>query len=124
MLYYRTDLKQKARHLRKDLTDSERVLWSRVRGRQILGVQFYRQKPLGDYIVDFYSPKTRLVVEIDGSQHKEKNAAEKDRVRDEYLRKAGLRVIRFDSREVLEQTEAVTDVIYRVIAASLEEHPR
>ena len=120
MIPYRADLKQKARGLRKNLTDSERTLWSRVRGKQVLGVQFYRQRPLGDYIVDFYAPKANLVIEIDGSQHMEEHASRKDRARDGYLDEAGLRVIRFNSRQVLEETEAVLEVIHRVITAVFE----
>lgn len=69
MLKYNTSLKQPARKLRTDMTDAERLLWSRLRGKQILGVQFYRQKPLGPYLVDFHAPAAKLVVEVDGSQH-------------------------------------------------------
>jgi very-short-patch-repair endonuclease len=123
VLSYRADLKQKARGLRKNLTDSERVLWSRVRGKQVLGVQFYRQKPIGDYLVDFYAPKAKLVIEIDGSQHLEEDAVRKDRFRDKYLGEAGLRVIRFNSRQVLEETEAVLEVIYQTIKACAESCP-
>lgn len=54
MLRYSEKLKCKARRLRKHMTDSERILWSRLRGKQLLGVQFYRQKPIGAYIVDFH----------------------------------------------------------------------
>ena len=80
------------------MTDSERVLWTRLRGKQLLGLQFYRQKPIADYIVDFYSPKAKLVIEIDGSQHLEDKHTEKDRYRDERLHGLGLKVIRFNSR--------------------------
>jgi very-short-patch-repair endonuclease len=62
-----------------------------------LGVQFYRQKPVGDYIVDFLAPKTKLVVEVDGSQHTESEHAKKDKDRDEYLAAVGLKVLRFNS---------------------------
>ena len=55
--------------LRASLTDAERRLWNRLRRKQILGVQFYRQEPIGNYIVDFYAPATRLVVEVDGAHH-------------------------------------------------------
>lgn len=60
------------------MTESERVLWSRLRGKQLSGIQFYRQKPLGNYIVDFYAPKAKLVVEVDGSQHIRAEHADKD----------------------------------------------
>ena len=80
-----------------------------------MGLQFYRQKPINDYIVDFYSPKAKLIIEIDGSQHLEDKHAEKDRYRDERLRRLGLRVIRFNSRQVVEETEAVLEVIYKLV---------
>ena len=67
MLPYNTNLKQASQKLRREMTDAERRLWSRLRAKQILGVQFYRQKPVGNYIVDFYAPAANLVVEVDGS---------------------------------------------------------
>jgi very-short-patch-repair endonuclease len=69
MLPYDPRLKGKARSLRAKLTDAEQRLWARLRRKQILGVQFYRQKPIGNYIADFFAPAVRLVVEVDGSQH-------------------------------------------------------
>ena len=119
MLRYKANLKSPARQFRRNLTDSERVLWSPLRGKQLLGVQFYRQKPLGDYIVDFYAPQAKLVIEVDGSQHLEGPQAEQDRRREEYLAGVGLRVLRFHSREVLAQTESALEVIYRAIARVL-----
>jgi very-short-patch-repair endonuclease len=115
MLPYKANLKQPSRLLRKNLTDSERVLWSRLRGKQLSGVQFYRQKPLGDYIVDFYAPQAKLVIEVDGSQHLESPQAEQDRRRDEYLESIGLRVLRFNSREVMVEIDAVVEAIQRGI---------
>jgi len=119
MLRYNRNLKNKARQLRKNLTDSENALWSRLRHKQLLGVQFYRQKPIGGHIVDFYAPKAKLVIEIDGSQHLEGDHIQKDRRRDEFLASIGLKVLRFDSREILKESDAVIDVIYRRMAAQL-----
>ena len=120
MLNYNPQLKIKARHLRQNMTDSERKLWSQLRGKQLLGVQFYRQKPIGNYIVDFFAPKAKLVIEVDGSQHTESRQAEKDKGRDEFLGGAGLRVLRFNSNEVLTKTDAVVEVIYRAIVEQIE----
>ena len=64
MLRYNSDLKQLARALRSSMTDAEQVLWARLRKKQILGVQFYRQKQIGNYIVDFYAPRPKPVVFI------------------------------------------------------------
>ena len=121
MLKYKPNLKPKARELRQNLTDSESALWTRLRSKQLLGVQFYRQKPIGDYIVDFYALKPKLIIEIDGSQHFETHHMEKDNQRDEYLCGLGLKVLRFDSRQVLKETEAVMEVIYRTLAERINE---
>ncbi len=119
MLRYDADLKKKARQLRNNLTDGEKALWSHLRNKQLLGIQFYRQKPIGDYIVDFFAPKAKVVVEVDGSQHMVNGHVQKDRERDGYLISLGLKVLRFNSREVLKDSEAVVEVIYRMLADQL-----
>ena len=108
---YRATLQAPARLLRRNMTDAEQVLWQKVRRKQIGGVQFYRQKPLLSYVVDFYCPAAKLVVELDGCQHYEPEHQLKDRLRDEALAQLGLRVLRFDDRQVLLETEAVLVVI-------------
>jgi very-short-patch-repair endonuclease len=121
MLKYNPKLKNRARELRKSQTDSEYHLWTHLKGRQFQGIQFYRQKPIGNYIVDFYAPKAKLVIEIDGSQHLEQKGIEEDHKRDRVLMKLGLRVIRFSSRDVLLQTEAVLEDIFSAIAERYSE---
>jgi len=121
MLKYNDNLKSKARQLRKNLTDSERALWTRLRGKQIAGVQFYRQKPIGDYIVDFYAPKAKIVIEIDGPQYLEASYTEKDLERDERLSRLELRVLRFNSRQALKESEGVMEAIYRAISEGMAE---
>ena len=98
------------------MTDSESVLWSKLRRKQLSGVQFYRQKPIGNYIVDFYAPGARLVVEVDGSQHLEQDHAGKDQLRDEYLKDQGMIVLRFNNLEVLQKTESVVQKIFQTVA--------
>ena len=119
MLNYNANLKDKARQLRKNLTDSEKALWSCLRNKQLLGIQFYRQKPIGEYIVDFFAPRAKLVVEVDGSQHTMGDHVQKDRIRNGYLASLGLKVLRFNSREVLKESNAVVEAIYRVITDQL-----
>jgi very-short-patch-repair endonuclease len=119
MLKYSTHLKTTARQLRKNLTCSEAALWSRLRNKQLLDLQFYRQKPIGEYIVDFYAPRAKLVVEVDGSQHMERDHVLKDGNRDRYLVSLGLKVLRFNSRETLEEIDAVVGEVYRVAAERL-----
>jgi len=119
MLRYNAYLKDKARQLRKNVTDSERALWARLRNKQLLGVQFYRQKPIGEHIVDFFAPKAKLVVQVDGSQHRQGDNAQKDRSGDEYLASLGLMGLRFNSGEVLEESDAVVEVICQIMTESL-----
>ena len=116
MLKYNPELKENARALRSGMTDCEQRLWSRLRRKQVLGVQFYRQKPIGDYIVDFYAPRASLVVEVDGSQHLEPAQIDHDRRRTAFLESQGLRVLRFDNRQVLQELDGVMEAIYRAVA--------
>ena len=115
MLPYNANLKRKSQHLRKYLTDSERVLWLRLRAKQLMGIQFYRQKPVGNCIVDFYAPKVNLVIEVDGSQHMQADHLQSDKVRDEYLKGLGYKILRFNSKDVLRETDAIVDVIFRTM---------
>ncbi|KVW97298.1 endonuclease domain-containing protein [Thiobacillus denitrificans] len=108
---YRKTLKEPARVLRTGMTDAEQVLWHRIRRKQLKNVQFYRQKPLRSFIVDFYCPAAKLVVELDGSQHLETGHQAKDQARDAALASLGLHVLRFDNRQVLLETDAVLAVI-------------
>jgi very-short-patch-repair endonuclease len=94
------------------MTDAERAVWRRVRGKQLRGFQFYRQRIIGNYIVDFYCPKAKLIVEIDGGQHYSGEGAEKDRVRDNHLKGLGLNVFRFSDREVIENIDGVMERIF------------
>ena len=111
MLLYHSTLRIHARKLRQDSTDSERHLWYHLRRKQILGVQFYRQKPIGAYIVDFYAPAVKLVIELDGSQHAEERHKIYDEKRTLFLEEQGLMVLRFNNVDVLKNTHGVLDVI-------------
>ena len=95
MLPYNKNLKILARNLRKNMTDAETRLWSKIRRKQLKKFQFYRQKNIGDYIVDFYCPAAKLIVEIDGGQHYSKENIVKDEARDKFLKDLGFRVLGF-----------------------------
>jgi very-short-patch-repair endonuclease len=94
------------------MTDTERLLWSKIRGKQLKGYQFYRQRVIGNYIVDFYCPKAKLVIEVDGGQHYRYKTNKEDKIRDNYMRERGLEVIRLSDREVFENLRGVVDSIY------------
>jgi len=112
MLSYDKQLKALSQHLRKNMTHAENLLWLKLRGKQLKGLQFYRQKIIGKYIVDFYCPKANLVIELDGGQHYSGPGQEKDRIRDDVLRKMGIRVIRFSDRDVFENMGGVMEGIW------------
>lgn len=116
---YLKHLKQPARALRSNLTDAEQMLWQHLRRKQIHGIQFYRQKPLLAYIVDFYCPAAKLVIELDGSQHLEPAHLAKDQARDVALANLGLQILRFDNRQILLETAAVLAVIHDVVRERL-----
>lgn len=115
MLPYNQALKPFSRDLRTNMTDAEQLLWSRLRRKQILGVPFYRQKPIAGYIADFYCAAAHLAIELDGSQHYEKIAQAQDKERDKLMAALGLQVLRFDNRQVLLETEAVMQVIFATV---------
>ena len=99
------------RALRTRSTDAEMVLWRLLRGRQLSGLRFRRQHPVGPFIVDFYCADCQVAVELDGGQHFTPEGQQHDRKRSEYLAEQGVRVIRFSNREVLEELEGVLNVI-------------
>ena len=105
------------------MTDAERLLWSKIRRKQLKELQFYRQKIIGNYIADFYCPiplsppliKGDLggLIEVDGGQHYSAEGSENDRMRDAYMTGAGITVVRFSDRDVLKNLEAVLEEIWK-----------
>jgi len=94
------------------MTNAENLLWSKVRRKQIKGYQFYRQKIIGNYIVDFYCPKASLIIELDGGQHYDGEIKQKDKKRDDDMVSLGLNVLRFSDREIFENLEGVIEKIW------------
>lgn len=124
MIPYRRDLKQIARTLRANMTNSEQALWTQLRGKQLKGIQFYRQRPIGNAIVDFFAPKAKLVVEVDGSQHFSSGNIKKDERRSAELEKQGLRILRFNNLQVLQELDAVVEVIFQALPEPEENPPK
>ena len=123
MLPYNKKLKQYSRELRKNMTDAERFLWSKIRMKQLNDYQFYRQRIVGDYIVDFFCYSARLVIEVDGGQHYSKKGAETDKIRDDYLRYLGLKVLRFTDTDVLKNIDGVVDRIIENLSVRGQDNP-
>jgi very-short-patch-repair endonuclease len=89
------------------MTDAEIILWSKIRMKQLNNSQFYRQKIIGNYIVDFFCPKYHLIIEVDGGQHYSDEMLNADRDRDETLRSMGLTVLRFTNVDIFKNIEGV-----------------
>ena len=96
-LRYTKPLQTFARQLRSSMTEQENLLWYYIRKRQIRNIQFFRQRPIESYIVDFYAPSVKLVIEVDGCQHSEPEMLEQDQIRDSILCNLGLHVLRFEN---------------------------
>ncbi|HEX9806984.1 MAG TPA: DUF559 domain-containing protein [Alteraurantiacibacter sp.] len=107
-----------AQRLRREMTDAERHLWSRLRGRQ-MGVQFTRQFPIGDFVTDFACRRLKIAIELDGGQHADNTA---DEARTRVIEAHGYRVIRFWNNEVLGNIDGVIWRIAEEIALARNEH--
>ncbi len=109
---YNVDAKKiRRKELRNSSTAAEAVLWTRLKESQLEGKKFRRQTGIGPYIVDFFCPECRVVVELDGAPHFGPNAAEYDASRTKYLEEKGIRVIRFENKSVYKDVESVLEEI-------------
>jgi len=112
---------RRAAELRRNATDAERLLWSHLRRKRILGVRFRRQFRIGVYFVDFVCLPARLVVEVDGGQHDIRR--DDDRRRTAWINSQNFDVIRFWNNEVLGNIEGVVEMIERNVVERLRDHP-
>ncbi len=108
----------RASQLRKQATDAETLLWHHLRRRQLGGHHFRRQHRIGPYFVDFACRRSKLVIELDGSQHQDQQ--QYDRRRDAYIRRKGFRIIRLGNEEVFGDLDAVLNVIGQALECPSE----
>ena len=108
----------RARTLRKSMTNAERKLWRALRGKQLVGQRFRRQHPLGPYVVDFVCLERRLVIEVDGGQHGEPEQADSDQRRTDWLAAEGYRVLRVWNRDVLVTLDDCMTTIWTALSAA------
>jgi len=113
-IFNRPEYTSRRQDLRNNATQPEQKLWAVLRGKQ-LGVKFRRQHGIGGYIVDFYSPESRLVIEVDGDSHYTETARQQDAQRDAYLQSLGLRVLRFTNQDINRNMAGVYETIKRVV---------
>ena len=111
IIHYNPKLKALAAQLRSRGTKSEILLWNQLKGGQLNGLRFIRQKPIGDFIVDFYCKEVGLVIELDGLSHQCNEVMDLDERKQLYLESIGLKVIRFEDEEVIRDIRNVMRVI-------------
>ena len=123
MKSYNKNLKLPSRDLRINMTDAEQLLWQRIRRKQILGLQIYAQKPILNFIVDFYCPAANLVIECDGGQHYTEVGLEADQNRDHALSELGLITVRFSNHQILAEIDDVIELIFQTAQSRIPLNP-
>jgi len=117
------DIFKLAKELRKFETESEKLLWSRLNKNQIIGLQFRRQHPINLFIADFYCPKIKLIIEVDGSIHEIPEYQTHDIGRSEILNDFGITVIRFTNEQILNEIDSTIEQIETTAKILLTEIP-
>ena len=110
-IFNKKALKEFRKELRSNLTPAEAVMWKVLQRKQLEGRKFRRQHSISNYIVDFYCPKEKLVIELDGAGHFTPKGNNKDELRDAYLNKLNIRALRFENRDVFNNLDAVLEEI-------------
>jgi very-short-patch-repair endonuclease len=113
--------KEKRRHLRNTMPDAEVILWSRLKGRQLLGCKFRRQFSVGAFVMDFYSPEIRLAVELDGDSHFREGAREYDQQRTQFIERFGIRIVRVLNSDIYDNLDGILEMIGNEVLKRREE---
>jgi very-short-patch-repair endonuclease len=121
-LYNNKTLRERRRELRSRQTETEKILWEYISKNKIKSLRFLRQYSIGPYILDFYCPKIRLGIELDGGVHDKKETKLYDKDREKYLRGLDVSVIRFWNNDVLKNTKAVLDKLLNKIEQLSNKH--
>ncbi len=116
-VFNRKELKSRRRYLRNNMTKAEVILWQRLKHRQLSGFKFRRQASIRNYIVDFYCPLKKLVIELDGTIHGFASRVVLDKARQREIESLGINVVRFTNDEVVNSTEGVLQEILRQLGA-------
>jgi very-short-patch-repair endonuclease len=117
------DIFKKAKELRKDETEAEKLLWAKLNKNQIMGLQFRRQHPVNRFIADFYCAKLKLVIEVDGSIHELPENQDYDIGRSEILNDFGITVMRFSNDQIIEDIKGTVSQINNQVKQLLDEEP-
>ena len=124
-LYYGASIEifMRAEVLRNNMTETEKILWGRLNNNQISGFKFRRQHPINKFIADFYCHKAKLVIELDGKIHGQKEIAEHDAGREYVIKGFGLEILRFKNEEILNDLENVISKIQARLSSCLSSKP-
>jgi len=120
-IFNRLSEKAKRKNLRNQATTAEKILWYYLQGKHLEGYKFRRQYSVGPYIVDFYCPRLKLAIEVDGTSHfRDEVAIRYDRKRQKYIESFGLKFLRFTNSDIYENIDWVLEEILRFIGCN---HP-
>lgn len=103
--------KKLRRHLRNNMTQSEVMLWDKLKGKQLLGYKIRRQHGIGNYVIDFYCPELRIGIEVDGDSHFTPKGKISDRIKDKLIAKEGIHLIRIINTEIEENLDGVMEYL-------------
>jgi very-short-patch-repair endonuclease len=110
-LYNRALEKEKRQKLRNNMTKAEKMLWDKIKGKQIESCKFRRQYSVAQFIIDFYCPELKLAIEIDGESHFQEDAVKYDQQRQIFIESAGIIFLRFTNNEVFENLNSILEII-------------
>lgn len=110
----KTETKRR-KSLRSNMPEAEIILWSKLKGKQIYGYKFRRQYSVGSYIIDFYCPKLKLAIEVDGTSHFQIGSKTKDNERQKYIETYGIHFLRYINTDIYENLEGVIEQIGETI---------
>ena len=114
-IYNKKKGQKKRRYLRKNMPKSEVLLWTKLKNNQIHGERFLRQYGVGQYILDFYCPRLKLAIEVDGESHYTSGAEEYDKDRQKYIEAYGIQFLRFTNPDICENLDGVCQMIFEEI---------
>ena len=121
-IHYNPKLKDLAKNLRNNSTRAEIILWNHLKGKKLKGYDFHRQKPIENFIVDFFCNKLILAIELDGYTHQFEEIFEKDEKKEQRLKDLGIMVLRYKDDDVMSNIEGVLEDIERHIKKIENQH--
>ena len=117
-LYNDETKKSQRKTLRNNMPETEKILWNKIRRKQLLGIKFRRQCSVGAYIIDFFSFEKKLAIEIDGDSHFIVKAQTYDKKRTEFLKKNNIQVIRFTNVEIVNNLDGCLEKLFTILDTS------